>query len=80
MIIKAAFLGKQRYGEASRRLVRGDLCLQMTRDPWNQQCRELAMLKAYQALSKDLDRDLKKGTSYGCMEHGNSPRALGGGL
>ena len=44
----------------------------MTRDSWNQQCRELAMLKAYEALTKELDRDLKKPTRYGCMEYDSS--------
>ena len=30
------------------------------------------MLKAYQALTKELDRDLKKPTRYGCMEYDSS--------
>ena len=59
------------HAVSNRRAACG-LRLQMTRDSWNQQCRELAMLKAYQALTEELDRDLKKPTRYGCMEHDSS--------
>ena len=56
VIIKTAMTWKTRI---RRSLKVGDLCLQMTEDQWNQQCREFVTLKTYQARTKELDRDLK---------------------
>ena len=62
VIIKAAITWKTKIRRSLMDEAGGDLCLQMTRDAWNQQSGKLSMLKAHQALTKELDRNLKKNT------------------